>query len=569
VVVVGAGPVGLTVANLLGVRGVPVVLIERHATTSSDAKAISLDDESLRTMQQTGLASAIGDVIVPGTGTKYFGLAGRPLFHARGPSQSPHGHPFKSSFAQPELERVLSHGLERFGHVETRFGAELAGLAVHPDGVTVTVTQAGSAAEIEASFLLGCDGGRSTVRELRQIPMAGRAFDQVWLVIDALNDAHDERYGMHYGDPERPHVIVPGRAGRCRYEFLLKPGEGQAGEPPPFELVQRLLAPYRTLGPGDVERAVAYSFYALLAQRFRDGRCFLLGDAAHMMPPFAGQGLNSGIRDAANLVWKIDFVRAGLMGEWLLDTYESERQPHARATMELSVRLGDIVMTTSQRRASLRDAVVRTVLLTSRGRSFLREMRYRPRMAVTRGLVIDLGPGPAQGLLGRALPQPQVLAGSSHQLTRLDHVLGPDFAVLGVDVGAGDWVRWNQSAGLAERTRQVDVMLDDRAAHETDGRQSIADADGALQRSFSAARGHFVLVRPDRIVAAAVTPDQLGQLWRRFGEFTSAGARPAAGPATASEVAAAPAGAPLRPAQNGSANGLSAADPHRPRRRIR
>jgi 3-(3-hydroxy-phenyl)propionate hydroxylase len=226
-------------------------------------------------------------------------------------------------------------------------------------------------------------------------------------------------------------------------------------------------------------------------------------------------------------------------------------------------------MTTSQRRASLRDAIVRTVLLTSRGRSFLREMRYRPRMAVTRGLVIDLGPGPAHGLIGRALPQPQVLAGSSHQLTRLDDVLGPDFAVLGVDVGHGDWVRWNRSAELAERTRRVDVMLDDRAAREADGRHSIADADGALQRIFSAARGHFVLVRPDRIVAAAVTPDQLAQLWGRFGEFTSARSQPTAGPAAASGIPGTPAGAPLRPAGNGSANRLSVAVPNRPRRRIR
>ncbi|WP_405640004.1 FAD-dependent monooxygenase [Streptomyces sp. NBC_00019] len=307
VLVVGAGPVGLTAANLLGALGVRVLVVERHATTSDDAKAISLDDESLRTLQLADLDEAAYPIIVPGTGARYYGVGGRPLVHARGTGKRRYGHPFKNPFAQPDLERVLRSALDRFPHVDIRFGTRLVELSQYPDRVWATLASAdedGDAVtqQIEAAYVLGCDGGRSTVREQLSVPMRGRSCpDDVWLVVDTLKDPHDEGYGMHVGDPDRPLVIVPGRAGRCRYEFRLGQGECAPGGAVPFGLVRDLLRPHRDITPEQVERSVAYTFHALLAERLRDGRCFLLGDAAHMMPPFAGQGLNSSVRDAANL----------------------------------------------------------------------------------------------------------------------------------------------------------------------------------------------------------------------------------------------------------------------------
>jgi hypothetical protein len=134
--------------------------------------------------------------------------------------------------------------------------------------------------------------------------MRGVSYDQPWLVIDTVNDPHTEENGLHYGEPARPPVIVPGRDGRWRYEFLLNAGEGRPGDIPSARLVADLLARYRRIEPHEIERAIIYTFHALVAERWQVERCFLLGDATHMVPPFAGQGLNSGIRDAGNLCWK-------------------------------------------------------------------------------------------------------------------------------------------------------------------------------------------------------------------------------------------------------------------------
>ncbi|MGW4214474.1 bifunctional 3-(3-hydroxy-phenyl)propionate/3-hydroxycinnamic acid hydroxylase [Lentzea sp. NPDC004789] len=537
VLVVGAGPTGLTAAHLLGSRGVRVLLVERNATTSDDAKAISLDDESLRTLQSAGgLDEAVYPILVPGTGTRYFGVGGRTLVHARGTGDQRFGHPFKNPFAQPDLERVLRAQLNRLPSVDVRFGTRLTALTQHSDRVTVSLRAGGQGEpgeDLDISYVLGCDGGRSTVRDLLAIPMRGRSFPDVWLVVDTLQDAHDQRYGMHHGDPDRPAVIVPGRDGRCRYEFRLRPGECEAGAPPPFALVRRLLAPHREITPEQVERAVAYSFHALLADRLRHGRCFLLGDAAHMMPPFAGQGLNSGVRDAANLCWKIAEVLAGKAGDTLLDTYDTERRPHAQAVIDLSVRLGRIVMTTSRPRALLRDLLVRAVMRTPPGRRYLTEMRYRPDTRVRSGAVIGAD-GAGCGLVGAVLPQPRVLRGQQHQVTRLDDVLGPGWSLLGIGVTDADWAAVAR-AGVPDAAA-VDVFSDDRAPRDQAGRVGIADADGRLDALFAGLTGHFVLVRPDRLVAAVFPPDRSGHVGAQLRRFAAGVPVPAPFPPAVSEI---------------------------------
>jgi 3-(3-hydroxy-phenyl)propionate hydroxylase len=518
VLIVGAGPVGLTAAHLLGSLGVRVLLVERNSTTSDDAKAISLDDESLRTLQSADLATAVYPIIVPGTGTKYFGVGGRPLVHARGSGDRRFGHPFKNPFAQPELERVLRAELVRHPNIEARFGTGLTGLTQLPDGVRVTLQRDGRhTEELTVGYVLGCDGGRSTVRQLLSVPMRGRSFpDDVWLVLDTLDDPHRERYGMHIGDPSRPTVIVPGRDGRCRYEFLLRPGESAAGEEPKSELLKRLLQPYREITPEQVERAVAYSFHALLAERLRVSRCFLLGDAAHMMPPFAGQGLNSGIRDAANLSWKLAEVLAGRAGDALLDTYDVERRPHAQSMIDLSVRLGRTVMTTSRPRAYLRDLLVRAALLTGPGRRYFTEMRFRPDTRVRTGAVVRLD-GRGHPLVGALLPQPHVLHGPDYRLTPLDDVLGTGWSLLGVGLAESDWTLAKR-AGLPYGT-EVEVVIGDRALGRLTDRSEITDAGGELRAFLQDLAGHFLLVRPDRLIAAVFPPQraaQVGHELRRF-----------------------------------------------------
>jgi 3-(3-hydroxy-phenyl)propionate hydroxylase len=522
VLVVGAGPVGLAAANLLAARGVSVVLVERNTATSDEAKAISLDDESLRTLQSADLAERVLRIVVPGTGTRYYDRRGRPLFHARGPKPYRLGYPFKNQFAQPELERLLLAGLRERENVDIRFSAELTGIEQEAHGVRATV----DGRVLVASWILGCDGGRSTVRELHGHAMTGTSHQEVWLVADTVEDTHDERYGMHHGTPRRPAVVVPGRDGRCRYEFRLAPGEGEKGHPD-FATLQRLLAPWRAITPEQVERSTNYTFNAVVADRWREGRCFLLGDAAHMMPPFAGQGLNSGIRDAANLCWKIAEVWHGRAHEQLLDTYQEERFDHAKATVAFSERLGRIVMTTDPRRALIRDLVVRTALLTQSGRRYLEEMRFRPRAVHRSGFVLPAEGAREESIVGTMLPQPPVLLAPSLCRQPLDRVLGEGFALLGVDLPAAAWAAPEKSwlASVTGSPRGIDVALDDRLPSPAPGRLGIADADGDLQAALAAVRGRFVLVKPDRYIAAAVRPRNFQQLESLMDRFLT---RPAA-----------------------------------------
>ncbi len=501
VLVVGAGPVGLTAAALLSAAGVRVLVVECHAGTSNEPKAISIDDESLRTFASAGVIDRVLRIITPGIGTRYYGADGAPLFQARATVPFQLGYPFKNPFAQPDLERALRSAADAHPLVGLRFDTAFTALTQDDDAVTVTVRGSAGGDTVRARYLLGCDGGRSPVREFLGVAMSGRSHPDVWLVIDTLHDPHTERFGMHHGDPERPYVIIPGRGGRCRYEFRLHPGEGEPSDTVPFGLITKLLARFRDILPEDVERAVNYRFHGLVADKWRRGRVFLLGDAAHMMPPFAGQGLNSGIRDAANLTWKIADVIHGRLTPAALETYQVERKSHAAATVELSERLGRVVMTVDPRVAARRDELVRRALTQPEGRVFLEEMRYRPRPEFSGGLCVEGTTG-----AGEVVGQPRVFDLTAHRAVLFDELMGPGWVLLGVDLGAADWELPLPPAVAALSPRAVAVSVSDFLPSDADDRPCAVDVDGSLERELGRLSGRFVLVRPDRFIAASWWP---------------------------------------------------------------
>ena len=541
VVIVGCGPVGLAAAALLGSAGVPTLVLERNPSTSDEAKAISLDDESLRTLQRAGVVDDVYPVLQPGTGTLYLGADGRPLVHARGRRPYRFGHPFKSAFAQPDLELALLKAVERLPSVRVEFSTTVLDLHQGRSGVDVGFTRGdgAGAGSVGARYVLGCDGGRSTVRQRLGIKMTGRSFDDPWLVVDTRNDPHRQRYGMHHGDPSRPCVVIPGSAGRCRYEFKLAAGEWPAGAAGPEGLALRLIGAHRAITADDIERCTVYRFHGLVATRWQQGRVFLLGDAAHMMPPFAGQGLNSGVRDGDNLCWKLVAVLAGRAAPSLLETYESERRPHAEAMVRLSTRLGHVVMTSRRPVAAARDFTVRAANRLPQGRRYLAEMRFKPAASYRRGFVVAGGPpAPAHAMVGRLLEQPRCLLASG-RLCLLDEALGPGMALVGAGCSAGDWEELGRAGADFLGARLVDAALDDTMAVDTmtvDGapggganRIGIADADGHLQRLLAPVRGAFVLVRPDRFVAAVFRPSEAAAVAAALRPFV-AGGEPATSP---------------------------------------
>lgn len=504
VLIVGGGPTGLLAANLLGQAGIKVLVVERRPGAVEEPRAVSLDDEAMRSLQGAGLLElASRGVVLPGTGTKYFGARGQLLAYARGPAQSAFGHPVKNPIDQPEFERMLLEGLRRYPGVRVEFSAAVLDFGQDEGGVSARVRSSdGSTRQVRARYLLGCDGGRSTVRHALGIRMTGTTFAEPWIVVDCVDDPHDERFAMHHGDPRRPSVVVPGRAGRCRYEFMLLPGEDpETASSLPF--VRRLLAPHRgEVGPEQIVRSAVYTFHALVAERWRGGRVFLLGDAAHMMPPFAGQGLNSGMRDATNLAWKLAAVLRGA-DDRLLDTYEAERRPHAEAIIRLSTRLGGVMMTTSRAKARLRDASIAAGSVLPAVRRFLTEMRYKPAPRYERGLIV--GEPSGGGVAGRMLPQPRVLLADGGQAP-LDDVLGPSFSLLAVDpprdVFGGLRSRLWDELGAS----RVELKLGDRLPTSLTSAVGVADADGLLEPVLGDQRGRLMLLRPDRFVLGVFDP---------------------------------------------------------------
>lgn len=521
VLVVGAGPTGLAAANLLGKFGIHTLVIERDDTVASEPRAVSVDDEAMRMLQWLGMADTAAPAVRPGIGTRYYGARGQLLGGVTTPAIPAYGHPPKNPVDHGEFGRFLLDGLNPRPSVTVRMGTELVALEVGDDEVTATTRSGTGDEQFGAQFVLGCDGGRSATRRLLGIQMEGRSFAERWLVIDVVRDPHNERYAMHHGDPRRPHVIVPGGDGRCRYEFLLTAQEGAAALD--FEMARQLLAPYRgDLRPGDIVRQREYVFHALLAREWRRGSVFLLGDAAHMMPPFAGQGLNTGLRDATNLAWKLAGVIRGELGSQVLESYEQERRPHAEAMIALSLRRGQAIMTTNVPRAYARDTVVALARRVRRLRWRLDDMPLKPPPQFRSGLVIELGG--SDGIAGRMLPQPRVLLADGRQKL-LDEVLGPWFSLLAIEpadrvlksLGSPVWAQLGM--------RIVRLALEPVFPPGVpDGQPiAIADADGLLERFLGNHRECAVVVRPDRFVLGAFHAD-------REAEFAAAVAAAAATP---------------------------------------
>jgi 3-(3-hydroxy-phenyl)propionate hydroxylase len=320
----------------------------------------------------------------------------------------------------------------------------------------------------------------------------------------------------------------------------MHPSEYGAGDTVPFEFMQRLVRPYRSLAPGDVERYTVYTFHALVADHWQQGRVFLLGDAAHMMPPFAGQGMNSGARDADNLSWKIVEVMQGRAGPALLSTYEAERRPHAEAMVRLSQRLGAVVMTTSRRRALARDFLVRTLSRVRAGQEYFERMRFRPRPHYHAGFVWPRARKRQPPLVGQMLPQPQVFT-SAEERVLLDDVLGGGYALIGVDTDAATLDRLADPFWEQIGARRLAIALDDRAPHLA-RYPIVTDVGGPLPQELGAYTGQILLVRPDRYVAAIFPPAQERQVaavLRRIAGAPLAGA-PDRGTTTAGASHAAP-----------------------------
>lgn len=452
VAIVGCGPVGALLANLLGQQGLAVDIFDREREIYPLPRAVHFDGEVMRIFQATGLADRIAAAARPSSkGMHFVNAEGRTLMVRRGiDGPGPHGWAGNWYFHQPELERILRAGLTRFPNVRVHLGHEV-----------------GSVDGLDARYVAGCDGACSLVRRAIGSRRVDLGLHQPWLVVDLIGDPNTPRmralpdYSVQLCDPARPMTLVnvgsaPGGI-RRRWEIMLMPGDDPARVVEPA-----LFWPMidRWLGPEDArpERAAVYTFHSVVQEGWRKGRLLLAGDSCHQTPPFLGQGMCAGMRDAANLAWKLATVVKSGVPDALLDSYESERLPHVRTFIELAVRLGAILQETDPEAARARDRRFEAGV----------EMFDYPQPQLGPGCRVDAPPP-----VGTIFPQPRLDDGRL-----MDEAIGQRFAVVGEaavldglqtdavllpDVGL-DWLSLHgKRAAVLRPDRYVFAVASDRA----------------------------------------------------------------------------------------------------------
>jgi 2-polyprenyl-6-methoxyphenol hydroxylase-like FAD-dependent oxidoreductase len=507
VAIVGYGPVGQALAALLGRAGHRVAAFERYRDIYRMPRAVHLDHEIMRLLQALDLAEVLAGEMVPVRDYQWFGADGDLLlrFDVAGAARS--GWESDYMFFQPELEAAIHRHACVPSGVSVERGWVAEGLEDMADHVELTLyrvreeeagrlARTGECRRIRARWVVGADGANSFVRKASGIGRRDLGFQERWLVVDAEPDdmgalAHLPVASQHC-DPARPTTVVQSGPRHRRWEFMLLPGE----QPSDFEdpaRVWALLEPWYRPQDGRLTRSTVYEFRSMVAERMRKGHVLLVGDAAHLTPPFLGQGLCSGLRDAANVAWKLDLVLRGIAHERLLGTVEAERQPQNEAVIRLAIELGKVLCQLDSEAAAERDATLR---------------------AAGPPPPLELAPLTA-GLLHQPIGEPDPVAGTlgvqgvveqAGRQGRFDDVVGGGFQLI---VAAGDPLEGlsHRQRRLLDRLAVTVASLDPAAPH------GVRDCDGRLTTWLSEHNAHAVLVRPDFYAFGAVAaPEAVPEL---------------------------------------------------------
>jgi 3-(3-hydroxy-phenyl)propionate hydroxylase len=479
VVIIGAGPTGMTAATLLAQYGVACLVLDRWDGVYQQPRAVHLDDEINRTIARLGIADEFAAISRPALGLRLLDQNLHVLAQfRRDPNESVHGFPQANMFDQPELEALLRANLKNHPDAELRGNAEVTDITQTDRGARVTYTDrvGGDVHSVDATYVLGCDGANSVVRASIGVAMEDLRFQQRWLVVDVNTDVElDQWDGVHQVcNPERAATYMRIGPTRYRWEFRLLPGES-ADEHHTLAALRGLIAPWVSDIPDDqldLVRVAEYTFRAQIAHRWRDRNVFLLGDAAHLTPPFIGQGMGAGVRDAMNLAWKLAGVIGGDLPAGLLDTYEQERKPHARLMISLALGVG-WAMTAGGR---LGNVVRRTVAPRLHLIPGIRSRIVGSKTPPLRSSALVLKSRRPRQLAGTLCPNPVL------EFEPLDSVLGGGFGLITTEC---------LTTQQCERVRQRGAM------------DVTVEPASELGRWLRRGGATAVIVRPDRTVMSA------------------------------------------------------------------
>lgn len=498
VVIVGFGPSGAAAANAAGAAGMTTLVVERDLAIFERQRAIALDDEALRVIAGLGLYDEVTAHMHLGVTARFIGLDGKPFLATPAEPTAYTGFSLANFFHQPTLEHALRDGLKRFATVEVNAGWTAEFVGQDAEGVTLRLgNDDGDRRDVRARYVLACDGGSSALRKQLGIPFAGTSYSEQWMDVQALvkRPLHRDPHFDFVCSPDRPGVRCPCPGGYYRWEWRVNPGEDVETMLGEDNVWAMLAAEGVTPDDVDIARTWSYTFHVRKAKQWRLGRVLLLGDAAHVMPPFAGQGISGAFRDAANVVWKLEAVIRGRADDRLLDTYQSEREPHHDAMTNRAVTFGRIIMTSNRVVAKVRDKVLRTVT---------RVPGVKAAIVRRFGAPTPLGPGcfPAQrsnALVGYLVP-PARLASPGTRLGYIDDALGPGWAILGLDEDP----RTAMPVATTEAWERYGArFLIVRPGTSVVREDELGDPTGQLWNAMSTHGAKFMVVRPDRYVFAA------------------------------------------------------------------
>jgi len=499
VAIIGYGPTGLIGALTLAAKGASVIAFERDTDIYSRARAVTINDWTMRILQELGIDERIEKVIEPQRALRWVTYDGQEVMRVEHPPSSLGTRNTKPRFYniyQPTMEAELRRCADELDGLEVRFGAEVIGIEQDADGVTVTSRdrETGEETTTRARYAIAADGGSSPVRKALGIEMHGDTVPTQWIVIDchAKRWWPDRDFLTFWTDGERPVVDIALSAGNHRWEIPLKAGETEAGFATEEQVWPLLEAMGKTREDVDIHQWAFYRHHVRSADRWREGRVFLAGDAAHLMPPWAGAGMQSGMRDVHNLGWKLARVLRGELPEEWLDTYEVERRPNVEFFTGLAVGLGRVIKqeATPEEMAAMNAVPENTV-------TPFEPPLIAPPVLDAGWIAGEQGDG---SVIGRMLPQP-VVGDAVGTMARFDDLVGHDFVLLGADVDPTTLLSDEERAawdalGASYRAVRPKTSF-------TQGPDDLVDLDEVLLPWFARYGVQVVAVRPDKFVAAA------------------------------------------------------------------
>ncbi|MCP3141986.1 bifunctional 3-(3-hydroxy-phenyl)propionate/3-hydroxycinnamic acid hydroxylase [Pyxidicoccus xibeiensis] len=511
VIIVGCGPVGAMAANLLGQKGIRTLVVEREPAPHGQSRAISVDDEAQRIFQAAGLVGDLDPGFFPCRRLQYLDDELRSLAEVDfGRVDKPFGHSVGAFFQQPRMEAVLRKGLERFAHVEVWSGHEVESFVQDDEGVTARVkARAGEQAlTVRAKYLLACDGAHSAIRRRLGLKLEGTTALEHSLAITVSTASPDPEFTAYLCGPTRRGFITRTSRDEIRFDIILPPDQDlEAARQPDF--VRALIAHYLDPATVKVRSANVYSYHSRLSERWRVGRAFLLGDAAHLMPPFLGQGLCAGLRDAANLTWKLALVLGDAADASLLDTYEQERREHVSEVIRSSDAMGRVMMTGGRVLARVRNALIQLLYRMPVSGDFIRQYKVKPVMPLVQGFFARARREKKDSAQGTYFPQPRVELPDGNTAL-LDDVLGDGFVVLTRPGASLEAQREARSLATEIGAHWLTVSPAERTGS---GRQeAVVDVEGRLGAWFTQYAADLVVLRPDRYVYGTAGGKDLGAL---------------------------------------------------------